>query len=316
MKKKTGVEIYLRALRKGERKLVKMLLVDTKLDLGAAKAIIEKEKARFDREIARGRAAAAELPALRAELERLKNEVDEIAFKVLIAAEKKAPGFAGLPDIESQPELRDYKETVVKLALKDIRRILSDLALEASKAEAEAEKAAFAKSRVKFERGTKLITGELKHWDRASDKLKAYLKATRGSGWEEVWKHYKQHGFTGGELLEEYKAFMAYWRQEKSAKARKSAKKRGRVKRKKSDKRLKEVRRHRKGYCQKCGKKVGYNEKVCDKHLTMKPVLIGISGKAKNPKTGAVFDKGFDVDQLGNHQSPLKHDYLGLDESL
>jgi len=276
MKKKKGVEIYLRALRKGKRKLVKMLLVDTKLDLGAAKAIIEKEKARFDREIARGRAAAAELPALRAELERLKNEVDEIAFKVLIAAEKKAPGFAGLPDIESQPELRDYKKTVVKLALKDIRRILSDLALEASKAEAEAEKAAFAKSRVKFERGRKLITGDLKHWDRAADKFEAYLAATRGSSAEKALGNYRKHGFTGSELLNEYRGFTAWWRQEKSKRARESAqsKKPGRVKRPKSDLRFKENRRHKQGYCRVCGKRVEMpHYRVCNKHVAHKSVF-------------------------------------------
>jgi hypothetical protein len=88
----------------------------------------------------------------------------------------------------------------------------------------------------------------------------------------------------GEKLLEigrEIRRFDDWWKQEKSAVAKKSAslRKRGRVKRPASDLRFKENRKHKRGYCQKCGKRTsrsaaGNYERLCDDHIKSDPIKV------------------------------------------
>jgi hypothetical protein len=233
--------------------------------------------AKVDGMIADLRAKAAELPALRAKTERLEDKLNEFIFRV-----------AELAALINPKLFEESPATAVKLAVKrlrDTRRILGEIAqgekLKEKQAVADAQRADLASVRVEYDEGVRLITGELKNWDRALDKFKRYVaarKLTKGSSVEKVLAHYRKHGFRGSELVNEKKEFMRWWKQERSGQAREAARarKRGKVKRPKSDLRFKENRRHKKGYCRVCGKRVRPRQRVCDDHIKGKPFLVHV----------------------------------------
>ena len=266
------------------------------------KAKQDEAAAKIDEMISGLRAKTADLPKLRAEAERLEDKRDEFIFKVAtLAVQINAKLFEESPAV------------AVKLALKrlrDTRRILNEMAREDDakerKAKAKAEKADLASVHEKYESGVKLITGDLENWDRARDKFKGYVaarKVTKGSSLETVLEQYRRHGFTGPELVREKKGFMGWWKQEKSRQAKKAAqtKRRGRVKRPASDLRFIENRRHKQGYCQVCGRRVGPRRRRCDKHINSKVLAFGVNSTdlAKLSKTDSP-----------QHVSTLPHDVL------
>jgi hypothetical protein len=125
----------------------------------------------------------------------------------------------------------------------------------------------------------KFITGE-KNWDRALDKIKRWEMA-RGATTEDAVEKalavYKNEIFTGTQLMWLSGDFRQWWKRVKSKKAKAAAHARkggqGRVKRRKSDLRFKANRRHKQGYCRKCGKRVRPRERLCDDCLSGKPIL-------------------------------------------
>jgi hypothetical protein len=230
------------------------------------------------------RAQAAELPKLRAEKEQLEEKIREFTLKVASLAAQIAPAaFSG----GNPADVRAAIALALK-RLRDTRKILNDMAQEAEatekKARAEAAKIDLASIHVEYERGVRLITGE-KNWDRALDKFRRYVavkKVTKGSDPDKVLEGYRQHVFTGPELVREIRAFTLWWKQEKSTRAKESAQTRakrkrpGRVKRPASDLRLKENRRHKQGYCRVCGKRVGRRQRLCDEHITAKVLAVPV----------------------------------------
>jgi hypothetical protein len=280
-----AAQIYSRAVQKDARK-------STGLSNDAAKA----DKAEVDARIADLRSKSSELPALRAENERLQDKREDFIFKV-----------AGLA-AQINPKLFEENPTVaIKLALKrlkDTRRVLNEIVQQEKAKEA---KAAIANVRVKYQRGVKVITGD-KKWDRARDKFKRYVaaeKLTEGRNLEEALAHYRQHVFTGPELVIEIRDFERWWKHEKSGQARKSA--RGRVKRKRSDLRITENRRHKQGYCRKCGKRVRPHERLCDKHVKGKPLLFYTGGLNRNVETGEVV-----AGDIARYQALEDHSYTAI----
>jgi hypothetical protein len=104
-------------------------------------------------------------------------------------------------------------------------------------------------------------------------------------------KYYRSTGFTLYQLARFQDAFERWWKQEKSNRARQSAlanKKRGRVRRPQSDLRFTENRRHKHGYCQKCGKRVRKGERLCDKHLSGKPLLVKTKASVFSDDAGPI----------------------------
>jgi hypothetical protein len=189
------------------------------------------------------------------------------------------------------PRLMEKNPTAaINLAWKrfgDTGRILSKMVsdtwqetkAEEARAQAEAEQAWVDNFRAEYQHGVKLITGE-KNWDRALKKFKRFItakKLTDSSSLEEKLEKYRKHVFKGPELAAEVRDFTEWWKQEKSGQARKSAL--GRVKRKKSDLRFTENRRHKRGYCKKCGKRVRPGERLCDVCVSGKPLLINVGDK-------------------------------------
>jgi hypothetical protein len=79
-----------------------------------------------------------------------------------------------------------------------------------------------------YEKGVKLITGKEK-WDRALQQFRDYLES-QGRTKEEVEQllvQYRQKGFTGAKIIRLQNEFAAWWKEEKSRKARESRKARG-----------------------------------------------------------------------------------------
>ena len=133
--------------------------------------------------------------------------------------------------------------------------------------------------RVPYRPGVRSITDE-KNWDRALPKFKRFLAAKFPKDGEAEIRisDHEQRGFTVNQLIKFTRDLLAWWKLEKSSSARQSAlankKRRGRVKRPKSDLRFTGNRRHKQGYCQKCGKRVRKRERLCDEHLSGKPLLV------------------------------------------
>jgi hypothetical protein len=137
--------------------------------------------------------------------------------------------------------------------------------------------------RVSYRSCVTALTGE-KNWERALPKFKRFMAAKfpkDGEAEIRIGGHEKR-GFTVNQIIKCAGHYQPWWRREKSDSARRSAlakkKKRGRVKRPKSDLRFTENRRHKKGYCQECGKRVrqhkGFSERLCNQCLSGKPQLI------------------------------------------
>ena len=256
--------------------------------------------------IADAKATAGEAAALRAETERLRDQIERFYLDIAVLAALISPqAFAGN---------RDGKRGAIRLALKrlrDVKEILQELQRESEEKEkqavADAKRADLSKVCKGYQRAVKLITGETKNWDRALGKWKRYVaarKVTPGSDLETVLGQYRerweQRGWTALELIEQIREFSPWWKQEKSAWAKKAAKKRGRVKRPKSDLRFNKNRRRRQGYCRKCGARVRPDERLCDTCVSGKPLLIGI-GDGKNAE-GEVLPAEERLDTLNFHR--------------
>jgi hypothetical protein len=284
---------YLRGTRKGARKI------------RSAKDEIQA-KAKLDGEFAALKAKAAELPALQAQNERLRDQIERFYLDIAVLAALISPqAFAGN---------RDGKRGAIRLALKrlrDVKEILQELQQESEEKEkqavADAKRADLSKVCRGYQHAVKLITGETKNWDRALGKWKRYVaarKMTPGSDLETVLGQYRerweQRGWTALELIEEIREFSPWWKQEKSVWAKKAAKKRGRVKRPKSDLRFNKNRRRRQGYCRKCGARIRLRERLCDKCVSGKPLLIAISDKEN--AEGEILSAEERLDTLSFHQ--------------
>jgi len=119
---------------------------------------------------------------------------------------------------------------------------------------------------------------------------------------------YRNKIFTGTELLRLSGEYRQWWEQEKSKLAKKAGQARkggqGRVRKKKSDLRFKENRRHKQGYCRKCGKRVRPHERLCDKHVKGKPLLFYTGGLNRNAETGEVV--AGDIAVLEKPKSPRR----------
>jgi hypothetical protein len=259
-----AAKMYCRTAQKGARKFRNF-----------SPGEIAAARAELDGKIADLKAKADRLPAVKARKEQLEDRIERFYRDVAILAAMVAPEAFAKGD-------RDDKRAAINLALKrikDTKSVIGEMLQsdrEAEKrAKAEAEKAEFSKPRKGYIRAVKLVTGETKNWDRALDKWGRYVaarKVTPGSDLETVLGQYRerweQRGWTPLELIEEIREFSPWWKQEKSARAKKAAKKRGRVKRPKSDLRFKETRKHKQGYCKVCGRKCKHpNQRVCDKHV-------------------------------------------------
>ena len=173
---------------------------------------------------------------------------------------------------------------------------------------------------VSFADGVKFLTSE-KKIDRALSKFERFLGATFTKDGEAAeWiKRYKSKGFTGTQVARFHNAFIPWWKQEKSNRARKSAlanKKRGRVKRPESDLRFTKNRRHKQGYCQKCGKRVRKGERLCDKHLSGKPQLIKPKPSVFSDEAGPVGEIDATLSTLAQRTDALADTYEHLYEHL
>lgn len=132
--------------------------------------------------------------------------------------------------------------------------------------------------RVPYVRGIKEITGE-KNWERALPKFKRFMSAKYPKDGEAEIRmnDHANRGFTVNQIIKYLPEYLPWWKQEKRKSARQSAlakkKRQGRVKRPKSDLRFKKNRKHKRGYCQECGKRVQQRERLCDEHLSGKPLL-------------------------------------------
>ena len=174
--------------------------------------------------------------------------------------------------------------------------------------------------RVSFEHGVKWITGE-KNLDRALSKFEKFMASafTKDGEAAEWIKRYKSKAFTGTQVARFHNAFVPWWKQEKSSQARKSAlanKKRGRVKRPQSDLRFTKNRRHKEGYCQKCGKRVRKGERLCDKHLSGKPILVKPKASVFSDKAGPVGEIDATLSTLAQGTDALPDTYEHLYEHL
>src|SRR5947207_1541577 len=133
--------------------------------------------------------------------------------------------------------------------------------------------------RVPYRVGVKSITGE-KNRDRGLPKFKRFMAAKFPKDGEADIRldEHEGRGFTLNQLIKYTRDFGPWWKLERSNSARKSAlankKRRGRVKRPKSDLRFRGNRRHKQGYCQRCGKHVRNRERLCDDCLSGKPLLV------------------------------------------
>jgi hypothetical protein len=89
-----------------------------------------------------------------------------------------------------------------------------------------------------YVRGVELITGK-KRWGRALPKFRAFLEsqAQTKEAVEQLDVKYRQNGFSGAKIIRLRDDFVAWWKEEKSRKAKQNRAKRGRVK-SKNDKRL------------------------------------------------------------------------------
>jgi hypothetical protein len=245
--------------------------------------------AKIDQKFASLKAKAEELPKLKAEKRWVKNEIERFYRDVTIIASCVSPGlFAGGPN--------DVR-AAIKLALKriqDTKRYFAELKQQdkenEKKALAKAEEAELRQVRKGYEKAVKLVTNEFKDIGRAMPKWRRYVEAKRvftGSSLEKVLAQYQKRwdkdGWTLLELRHEISIFDPWWRQEKLDQKRRAAQSRnrgkskpakkrgpGRVKRRASDLRFKENRRHKQGYCQVCGKRVGDRQLRCDEHIKSK----------------------------------------------
>jgi hypothetical protein len=172
-----------------------------------------------------------------------------------------------------------------------------------------------------FKGGVKLLTGE-KNIDRAVSKFERFMTATFIKDGEAAeWiKYYRGKGFTLNQMVRLQDAFDPWWKQEKSNRARQSAlakkKYRGRVKRPKSDLRFTENRRHKQGYCQKCGKQVRKSERLCDEHLSGKSLLLKPKASVFSHDASSVGEIDTTLSTLAKETDALPDTYERLYEHL
>jgi hypothetical protein len=88
------------------------------------------------------------------------------------------------------------------------------------------------------------------------------------------------------------------------------------VKRPESDLRFTKNRRHRQGYCQKCGKRVRKDERLCEEHLSGKPLLVKSKAFVFSDEASPVDEIDATLSTLANGTDALPDVYEHLYEHL